>query len=50
MKELEYVDEQTDEICMIAVKKNKIALKHVIKQTDEICLEAIQKNLVMTNK
>jgi len=42
---LSYVKEQTEKICLEAVKMNPCLLKHVKIQTPEICLEAIIKNI-----
>nr|QBK87597.1 MAG: protein of unknown function DUF4116 [Marseillevirus LCMAC201] len=39
---LKYVKEQTEEICLAAVKVNGLALKYVKVQTEEICLAAVQ--------
>ena len=36
---LQYVKEQTSEICMEAVKNNGYALQYVKEQTPEICME-----------
>jgi hypothetical protein len=41
---LRFVDNQTDEICLAAVKQNGLALEFVKKQTYETCLEAINNN------
>jgi hypothetical protein len=41
---LQYIEEQTDEICLEAVKQNGMALQFVFKQTPEICLEAVKQN------
>ena len=35
---------QTPELCLEAVKKNGLALKHVDNKTHEICLEAVKQN------
>lgn len=35
--DLEYIDNQTDEICLEAVKEIGCALKFVKNQTEEIC-------------
>ena len=40
--ELRYIKNQTDEMCLEAVKINLFALNCVKKQTDEICLEAVK--------
>ena len=42
---LEFVKEQTSEICLAAVKQNGFALEFVKKQTPEICLAAVNQNL-----
>jgi len=39
---LQYVEDQTDEMCLFAVSKSGAALPHVKKQTPEICLEAMK--------
>jgi hypothetical protein len=41
---LQYVKEQTPEICMEAVKENGYALQYVKEQTPEICMEAVKEN------
>ena len=41
---LQYVEEQTPEMCLIAVKKDGYALKYVKEQTPEICLTAVKQN------
>lgn len=43
---LEYVneDEQTEEICILAVKQNGLALDYVINQTEDICIAAVRQN------
>jgi len=41
---LQFVKNQTDEICLEAVKQYGWALQFVKKQTDEICLEAVKQN------
>ena len=41
---LQYVREQTEEICLEAVKKDGYALRYVNEQTEEICLEAVKQN------
>jgi hypothetical protein len=42
--DLKYVKNQTDEICLAAVKQNGLALEFVQKQTPEICSEAVNNN------
>ena len=41
---LEYVLNQTPEICLVAVKQYGFALEYVLNQTHEICLEAVKQN------
>ena len=41
---LQYVKEQTDDICILAVKRDGSALKYVHKQTEDICKLAVQGN------
>lgn len=41
---LQYIENQTHEICMEAVKQNGLALQFVKNQTEEICLEAVKQN------
>ena len=41
---LEYINEQTPEICMKALKQNGLALEFVKEQTPEICMTAIKQN------
>ena len=41
---LQYVKEQTQELCLEAVKQNGCALNYVKEQTDDICLEAVKQN------
>ena len=41
MKEIQ---NQTNEICLLAVKQNGMALQFVKNQTNEICLSAVQQN------
>ena len=40
--QIRFLSNQTDEICLEAVKNSGIALEFVTKQTDEICLEAVK--------
>lgn len=42
---LQYVKEQSPEICMEAVKQNGRALQYVKEQTPEICLEAVKQDV-----
>ena len=37
---LQYVKNQTEEICLAAVKQNGWTLKNVKNQTEQVCLEA----------
>jgi hypothetical protein len=39
---LQYVKEQTPEICLEAVKRDGSTLRYVKEQTPEICLEAVK--------
>ena len=41
---MQYVKEQTEEICLSAVKNNGYALQYVKEQTGEICLSAVKQN------
>jgi hypothetical protein len=41
---LQYVTEQTEQICLEAVKQNGYALQYVTEQTEQICLEAVKQN------
>ena len=41
---LQFVKEQTPEICLEAIKQNSLVLYYVKEQTPEICLEAVKKN------
>jgi hypothetical protein len=41
---LEFVNTQTEEICLAAVKQNGHTLRHVNEQTEEICLAAVKQN------
>jgi hypothetical protein len=41
---LQYIDEQTKEICLEAVKENGYALQYVKEQTPEICLAAVKQH------
>ena len=41
---LQYVKEQTQELCLEAVKQNGYALQFVKIHTDEICLEAVKQD------
>ena len=41
---LQYVREQTFEICLEAVKQDGCSLRYVKEQTPEICLEAVKKD------
>lgn len=40
--DLQYVKEQTPEICMAAIKQSEWALKYVKEQTSELCMTAVQ--------
>ena len=41
---LKFVKEQTQEICLEAVKQYGLALQYVKEQTFEMCLEAVKQN------
>ena len=41
---IQYVKEQTLEICMAAVKQDGRAIVHVKEQTPEICMAAVKQN------
>ena len=41
---LQFVKEQTPELCLAAVKQNGYALRIVREQTPEICLAAVKQN------
>ena len=41
---LEYVEKQTPEICLAAVKENGNALYYVKDQTPELCLAAVKQD------
>jgi hypothetical protein len=41
---LQYVKDQTPEICLEAVKQDGHALQYVKDQTPEICLEAVKQD------
>ncbi|MCE5225750.1 MAG: DUF4116 domain-containing protein [Porphyromonadaceae bacterium] len=42
---LQYVKDQTPELCLEAVKQNGHALQFVKEQTPEICLAAVERNV-----
>jgi hypothetical protein len=41
---LQYVREQTEDICLAAVKQNGDSLRYVREQTEDICLAAVKQN------
>nr|QBK87176.1 MAG: protein of unknown function DUF4116 [Marseillevirus LCMAC201] len=41
---LDYIKEQTEEICLAAVQQNGVALRRVHHQTPKICKAAVQQN------
>ena len=41
---LQFVMDQTEEICLEAVKQNGLALKYVQNQTEAICIEAVKED------
>lgn len=38
------IEDQTEEICLAAVKRDGYALEFVKEQTEEICIEAVRQN------
>lgn len=41
---LQYVKDQTPELCMASVKQNGMALRYVINQTPELCMTAVKQD------
>jgi len=41
---LRFINNQTEKICLEAVKQNGSALQYVKNQTEKICLEAVKQN------
>ena len=41
---LQYVKDQTPDLCLKAVKQNGDALKYVKDQTPDLCLKAVEQN------
>ena len=41
---IQYVKNQTERICLVAVRQNRYALQYVKNQTEQICLEAVKQN------
>ena len=41
---MNYINNQTEEVCMAAVKQNGFTLQYVENQTEEICLAAVNQN------
>ena len=41
---LQYIKDQTEEMCLAAVKEDGYALKFVKEQTEEMCLAAVKQN------
>jgi ribosomal protein L24E len=41
---LEYIDDQTEELCKLAVQEDGYSLKYVKNKTEEICILAIHQN------
>ena len=39
-----FVQDQTEKICLTAVRQNGMILKHVLNQTERICVEAVKQN------
>ena len=44
---LEFVEKQTEEICLAAVKRNPFSLRYVKNQTKDVCLEAVRQSEVV---
>lgn len=42
--DLQFIDEQTPELCLIAITQNGAALQFVKEQTPELCLAAVKQN------
>ncbi|MGX9757739.1 hypothetical protein ACWYRQ_15780 [Clostridioides difficile] len=42
--ELDFNKEQVNNLCLMAVKENGLALEYVKNQTEEICREALRQN------
>ena len=42
--DLQFIKEQTPELCLAAVQQNEQALEYVKVQTPELCLAAVQQN------
>ena len=42
---LQFIQNQTEELCKIAVQQDGLALRYVKEQTEEICLLAVQQNM-----
>ncbi|CCL32146.1 hypothetical protein BN174_3470002 [Clostridioides difficile E15] len=41
---LKYIENQTEELCLIAVREDPVALQFVKSQTEDICIEAVRRN------
>ena len=41
---LEYIENQTEELCRMAINQNEYAIQYVINQTEELCRLAVEKN------
>jgi hypothetical protein len=41
---IQYISEQTPELCILAIKNNSSAFHYIKEQTPEICLEAVKKD------
>ena len=43
---INYIEEQTEDLCLIACKTNGLVLQYIKNQTDVICLEACENNIL----
>ena len=41
---LQYVKDQTEQVCIEAVKRNGFALRYVKEQTEQVCIEAVKED------
>lgn len=44
MIHLNFIDNQTEEICLESVKQNGLSLRFVYNQTEEVCIEAVRQD------
>lgn len=42
--DIEYVQDQTPELCLAAVRSDWVALRFIKRQTLELCIEAVEEN------